>query len=117
MATVSRRWYACTSARRIARCTQIELSQTIISAFINRRGEALKGQVASAARSARSGPVSHSFERTYDLTGVVFSIGDTTIVGTFSGRSLEQNGIIELSGRLDLYLYDEFADPLDVGWN
>jgi hypothetical protein len=48
------------------------------------------------------------------VTGVVFSIGDTTIRGTFSAPSLEQNRIIELSGRLDVHLYDEFADPLDV---
>ena len=95
--------------------TQIGHSQTIISAFIVQRGEALKGQLVSAARSARSGSVSYSFENTYDMTGIVFNIGDTTIGGSFSGQSVEQNGIIELSGSLELYLSDEFADPLDVG--
>ncbi|WP_149789219.1 hypothetical protein [Lutimaribacter pacificus] len=49
------------------------------------------------------------------MTGIVFSIGDTTIGGSFSGQSVEQNGIIDLSGSLALYLDDEFADPLDVG--
>ncbi|MCA0873952.1 hypothetical protein LCL97_24290 [Seohaeicola saemankumensis] len=49
------------------------------------------------------------------MTGIVFSIGDTTIGGSFSGQRVEQNGIVELSGSLDLYLNDEFADPLDVG--
>lgn len=49
------------------------------------------------------------------MTGVVFSIGDTTIGGSFSGQSVTQNGIIDLSGSLDLYLDDEFADPLDIG--
>lgn len=94
---------------------QIGHSQKIISAFFDRRGEALKGQIASAARSTRGGSISYGFENTYDMTGVVFSIGDTTIGGSFSGQSIEQNGIIELSGSLDLYLDDEFADPLDVG--
>ncbi|MEP1942677.1 MAG: hypothetical protein ABJJ03_06165, partial [Sulfitobacter sp.] len=93
---------------------QIGHSQKIISAFIDRRGEDLKDQIASAARSARDGSVSYKFENTYDMTGIVFSIGDTTIGGSFSGQSVEQNGIIELSGNLDLYLNDEFADPLDV---
>jgi len=92
--------------------TQIGHSQKIISAFIDRRGEALKGQIASAARSARGGAASYRFENAYDMTGIVFSIGDTTIGGSFSGQSVEQNGIIELSGNLDLYLKDEFADPL-----
>lgn len=95
--------------------TQIGHSQKIISAFIDRRGEALKGQIASAARSARGGSASYRFENAYDMTGIVFSIGDTTIGGSFSGQSVEQNGIIELSGNLDLYLKDEFTDPLDVG--
>ncbi|MCE8008114.1 hypothetical protein [Aestuariivita sp.] len=95
--------------------TQIGHSQKIISAFIDRRSKALKGQIASAARSARGGSVSYSFENTYDMKGIVFSIGDTTISGSFSGKSVEQNGIIELSGSLDLYLDDEFADPLNVG--
>lgn len=50
------------------------------------------------------------------MTDIVFSIGDTTIGRSFfGGQSVEQNGIIELSGSLELYLSDEFADPLDVG--
>lgn len=94
---------------------QIGHSQKIISAFIDRRGEALKGQIASAARNARGGSVSYNFENAYDMIGIIFSIGDTTIGGSFSGQSVEQNGIIELSGNLDLHLNDECADPLDVG--
>ena len=101
--------------RRSLTLTQIGHSQTIISAFIDRRGEALKGQLASAARSSRSGSVFYNFKNTYDMTDIVFSIGDTTIGGSFSGQSVKQNGIIELSGSLELYLSDEFADPLDVG--
>lgn len=49
------------------------------------------------------------------MEGIVFSIGDTTIGGSFSGQSVEQNGIIELSGSLDLCLDDEFADSLAAG--
>lgn len=49
------------------------------------------------------------------MTDIVFSIGDTTIGGTFSGRSSDQNGILGIEGSLDFYLNDEFADPLDIG--
>ncbi len=94
---------------------QIGHSQKIIAAFIDRRGEDLKDQIADAARRARAGSVSDSFVNTYDMEGIVFSIGNTTIGGSFSGQSVTQNGIIDLVGNLDLYLKDEFADPLDVG--
>lgn len=94
---------------------QIGHSQKIISAFVDLRGEDLKNQIADSSRRARGGSVSYSFENTYDMTGVVFSIGNTTMGGSFSGQSVMQNGIIDLEGSLDLYLDDEFADPLDIG--
>jgi len=95
--------------------TEIGHHRKIIAAFIDLRGEAPKQQIARAARSSRSGSVSYNFENTYDMTGIVFSIGDTTIGGSFSGQSSEQNGILSIEGNLDFYLNDEFADPLDIG--
>ncbi|GHE91874.1 hypothetical protein GCM10016455_09780 [Aliiroseovarius zhejiangensis] len=90
-------------------------SRKIGEAFIDLHGEPLKKQIANAARNSRSGSVSYNFENTYSMNGVVFSIGDTTIGGAFSGHVSESNGILSIEGRLDLYLNDEFADPLDVG--
>lgn len=95
--------------------SEIGHSRKIIEAFIDLRGEPLKKQIANAARNSRSGSVSYNFENTYNMTSVVFSIGDTTIGGSFSGQVSESNGILSIEGSLDLYLNDEFADPLDVG--
>lgn len=95
--------------------SEIGHSRKIGEAFIDLRGEPLKKQIANAARNSRSGSVSYNFENTYNMTGEVFSIGDTTIGGSFSGHVSESNGILSIEGSLDLYLNDEFADPLDVG--
>lgn len=95
--------------------TEIGHHRKIISEYIDRRGKALKNQIASAARRVGTGSVSDDFVRTYDMQSVVFSIGDTTIGGSFLGQSTEQNGILTIEGDLDFYLNDEFADPLDVG--
>lgn len=95
--------------------TQTGHSQKIIAAYIDPRGEALKGQIAKAARRAGTGPVSYSFERSYDMIGIVFAIGNTTIGGLFSGQSTERNGILNLEGNLEIFLNDEFSGPLDIG--
>ena len=47
--------------------------------------------------------------------GTVFSIGDTTTGGGFSGRASIASGVIALSGEFAFYLQDEFIDPLDIG--
>lgn len=95
--------------------TEIGHHRKIIEAFIDRRGEPLKTQIAKAARRVGTGSVSYDFNNSYQMEGVVFSIGNTTIGGTFSGQSTEQNGILSIEGSLDFYLSDEFADPLNVG--
>ena len=94
---------------------EIGHQQKIVASYIDRRSEALKKQIAQAARRISTGSVTYPFERTYDMTGVVFAIGDTTIGGSFSGQSSERSGFLNITGSLDFYLNDEFADPLDVG--
>lgn len=49
------------------------------------------------------------------MTGIVFSIGDTVIGGSFSGHAAAQAGVLAISGELKFYLRDEFVDPLDIG--
>ena len=49
------------------------------------------------------------------MTGIAFSIGDTTIGGNFSGRATLVAGLLTISGAIEFYLSDEFIDPLDVG--
>lgn len=87
----------------------------IIARYMEVAEDRIKRQIAEAARKMPNGGFSGDFVRTYDMTGLVFSIGDTTIGGAFSGRSTERNGVIAIFGDLEFYLEDEFADPLDIG--
>lgn len=89
--------------------------QNIVSEYMGRREHDLKGQIADAARQSKGGSFSYDFHRSYNMTDVVFSVGDTTIGGVFSGRSSDRFSLLELSGSIDFYLRDEFADPLGVG--
>jgi len=77
--------------------------------------ERLKGHIARVARRHSNGAFSDDFVNTYNMTGIVFSIGDTTIGGRFMGNCNAEFGIMTLSGQFDFYLEDAFADPADVG--
>ena len=70
---------------RAVTLAEIGHHRKIIKAFIELRGDALKQEIARAARGSRSGSVSYNFENTYEMTGVVFSAGNTMIGGSFSG--------------------------------
>ena len=77
--------------------------------------ERIKNNIAVIARQNFNESFSDHFERSYDMTGIAFSIGDTTIGGRFRGRSNENLSILSISGEIEFYLRDEFADPLDIG--
>lgn len=87
----------------------------IISQYMAEVEKRLKNQIARRARSERNGTFSETFYRPYDMTGVVFSIGDTVIGGTFMGNVKERHGVLTVEGSFDFYLRDEFADPADIG--
>ncbi|MBB4304089.1 hypothetical protein GGD81_003144 [Rhodobium orientis] len=74
----------------------------------------LPKQIARKARETKNGSFSNNFYNTYDMTDVVFSLGDTTIGGKYTGNSSEENGILSVSGEMDFYLEDFFRDPLDI---
>ena len=75
----------------------------------------LKDQIATEARRKRTGSFTYPFGRPYNMTSLVFSIGDTVIGGEFSGNVDEQHGVLSVEGSFDFYLRDEFADPADIG--
>lgn len=75
----------------------------------------LKDQIAIEARNKRTGSFTYPFGRPYNMTSVVFSIGNTVIGGEFSGSVEEQHGVLTVEGSFDFYLRDEFADPADIG--
>lgn len=87
----------------------------IVDEYMARVGKRLKDQVATEARRKRTGRFIYPFGRSYSMTSVVFSIGDTVIGGEFSGSVEEQNGVLSVESSFDFYLRDEFADPADIG--
>lgn len=87
----------------------------LVARYMEIAEDRIKRQIAEKAREVRNGALSGDFVRTYDMTALVFSVGDTTIGGSFMGHATERNGKIDLFGELDFYLRDEFADPLDIG--
>lgn len=87
----------------------------IVSQYMAEMETRLKDQIARRARDKRSGTFRETFYRSYDMTGIVFSIGDTVIGGTFSGSVEEQHSVLAVEGSFDFYLRDEFADPADTG--
>lgn len=87
----------------------------IVSQYMAEVEDRLKLQIAREARGKRSGGLSYSFNNSYDMTGIAFSIGDTVIGGTFSGSVAEEHGVLSIEGEFDFYLRDEFVDPLDIG--
>lgn len=87
----------------------------IVEQYMSEAEERLKQQIAKEARDKRNGSFIYPFGRPYNMTGVVFSIGDTVIGGVFKGFAQENNGILEIEGEFEFYLRDEFADPADIG--
>lgn len=75
----------------------------------------LKDQISTEARNKRTGSFTYPFGRPYNMTSVVFSIGDTVIGGEFSGSVEEQHGVLNVEGSFDFYLGDDFSDPADIG--
>ncbi len=88
---------------------------SVVSRYMQLAEERIKRQIAAKARAASNGTLSYDFKNSYDLEGVVFSIGDTTIGGEFSGQATNREGVLSISGELAFYLRDEFVDPLDIG--
>jgi len=91
------------------------LSRIVAQYMTSTVTKSLQDNIAEVAREHPNGAFSDVFENTYDMTGIVFSIGDTTIGGRFTGNCVAEFGILTLSGQFEFYLEDEFADPADVG--
>lgn len=77
--------------------------------------KSLQDNIAEVARKHPNGAFSDHFENTYNMIGIVFSIGDTTIGGRFTGNCIAEFGILTVSGQFEFYLEDEFVDSADVG--
>ena len=89
--------------------------QKVVDAYMALVEERLKRQIAQAARQAGEGRFSNDFRRSYDMTRLVFSLGDTTIGGQFAGTVRRQGGTLSIAGDIAFRLDDAFVDPLDLG--
>ena len=75
----------------------------------------LLGQIADEARENIDHSFQDSFRNVYPMQSTVFSLGDTTIGGIFRGKSNSEKGVLQIQADLSFFLYDEFADPIDLG--
>ena len=89
--------------------------EDIVAKYMEIAGRNLQNQIAAKSRQNRDGSFDYDFENTYNMTFAVFSIGDTTIGGTYSGSATEVGGMLTISGGIRFYLRVKFVDPLDVG--
>jgi len=87
----------------------------VVDAYMKDAGERIKGQVADAARKNTNQSFIYNFHNTYDMTLLVFSLGDTTIGAGFYGTSILKNDILYIDGTLAFFQRDEYADPTDFG--
>jgi hypothetical protein len=74
----------------------------------------LQGQIADAARANAGTSFKYGFGRPYNMRGVVFSLGSTTIGGVFLGRSEDHGSALTIDGRIIFNLADAFTDPVDI---
>ena len=103
---------------RAVRLREIGHLQAVVSEFRRQAIDdisRLPSQIANLARKIKNGSFNDIFSNSYQMQGVVFSIGDTTIKGNITGQTQEKYGVLEFSGNIDFSHYDEFVDPLDIG--
>ncbi len=74
----------------------------------------LPGQIADKARETPNGSFDDDFRRPYPMKDIVFSLGDTTIGGDIRGTVKRAHAMIELRGKINFNLSDEFRDPLGI---
>ena len=89
--------------------------QNIVEKYMEIAGKSIQKHIATEARQNPNGAFADTFNNSYDMTGIVFSLGDTVIGGSFTGRAFEIAGSVALSGEVEFYLRDVFADPVDLG--
>lgn len=80
-------------------------------------------QIMEAAKRVGEGPVPYNFNNTYDFggwlstffpfffDGVIFSLGDSTVKGTFEGEVRKERGYLVINGIMSYEFIDAFTDP------
>lgn len=89
--------------------------EKVVEAYFDRVQVSIQDQIAREAREHRNGLFADGFRRSYNMTSLVFSLGDTSIFGRFAGHVSENSGMLTVSGDFQFQLQDEFVDPIDMG--
>lgn len=87
----------------------------VVDEYMRLVRENLKGQIADEARKAPGSSFRYRFYNTYPMKPVVFSLGQTTIGGNFTGRSTVIHNRLRIVGELAFWQKDAFVDPLRLG--
>ncbi len=74
----------------------------------------MQGQIADFARKYVNTQFSNDFRNIYDMEGIVFSLGTTTIGGIYSGTCHRKDGGLKIEGTITFYLKDKFKDAADI---
>lgn len=74
----------------------------------------LPGQIAERARANIGRPFGDTFGRPYNMISIVFSLGNSTIKGTYFGFCEEINGVLQINGSILFHLRDIFEDPTGI---
>jgi hypothetical protein len=88
--------------------------QAIVGRYMRLVEKSLQNNIALKARENPNGSFSDDFRRSYEMEGIVFSLGNTMIKGLFTGRTSTKLGVTSLQGEISFSLEDSFEDPADL---
>ncbi|MEG6507839.1 phage minor head protein [Methyloligella sp. 2.7D] len=91
--------------------------RAVVAEFQRQAGDVptkLPGQIADEARKIGDGSFGGKFDRSYNMTRIVFSLGRTKVSGPFRGTVKRLHPMVEFRGAINFELRDAFRDPLDI---
>lgn len=77
----------------------------------------VESQIENKARTIVNGEPFDSFARSYDFGDVSFSLGNSTLKGSITGRVLKEDKILIVDAQVEYLFFDQFTDPLSMRQN
>lgn len=77
----------------------------------------VESQIENKARTIVNGELFDSFARSYDFGDVSFSLGNSTLKGSITGRVLKEDKILIVDAQVEYLFFDQFTDPLSMRQN
>ena len=111
-------WHYYTGGGKEVALREFGLLRAVVDEYLNQaRGDLVKAIAKEARENTESGFQGRHRDSYYMggvVSGVAFSLGNSTFIANFSGRSKLSKGVLSLSGDIDFIFFDEFKDPLDL---